>query len=176
MLRPRINPWFWAELLTVAIVLRLLAALAFISDARASGVTNMLLGAGGYPILYTTLTAGTNVVSGNGEIGYCVTSTGICSSNFGSMSSTSLVGGYTVTGIYDLVVDGSVTQEVVKINGFSSSPGGSWLGKVIFNSQTFVGSAATYSYSTGTATWTWGTAGGWGFTSTDAYPGTITYQ
>lgn len=169
MLRPRINPWFWAELLTVAIVLRLLAVVAFISDARASGVTNMLLGAGGYPILYTTLTAGSNVVSGNGEVGYI-------SGTIGSMSATGLVGGYTVTAVYDLVVSGSVTQEVVKINGFSSSPGGSWLGKVIFNSQTFVGSAATYSYSTGTATWTWGTAGGFGFTNTDVYPGTVTYR
>ena len=170
MRRPRIDPWFWAEVLVAAIALGLLAALAFISDARASGVTNMLLGAGaGKNGLSTTLTAGANVVSGNGKVGYI-------SGTIGSMSATGLVGGYTVTAVYDLLVSGPVTQEVVKISGFSSSPGGSWLGKVIFNSQTFVGSAATYSYSTGTATWTWGTAGGWGFTSTDAYPGTITYQ
>lgn len=168
MRRPRINPWFWAELLTVAIALGLLAALAFISDARASGITNMLLGAGGYPILYTTLTAGSNEVSGNVEVGYI-------SGTIGSMSATGLVGGYTVTAVYDLVVGGSV-GEVVEISGFSSSPGGSWLGKVIFNSQTFVGSAATYTYSTGTATWTWGTAGGFGFTNTEVYPGTVTYR
>ena len=73
MRRPRIDPWFWAEMLAAAIALGLLAALAFISDARASGVTNMLLGAGGASLLSTTLTAGSNVVSGNGEVGYCVT-------------------------------------------------------------------------------------------------------
>lgn len=174
MLRPRINSWFWAELLTVAIVLRLLAVVAFISDARASGITNMLLGAGGASLLSTTLTAGSNVVTGNGEVGYCVTPSGVCGgSSIGSISVSSIPGGYTIEAIDDVHLSGTVVPKVV-ITGFSANPGASWLNKVTFNSQTFMGSAATFSYATGTGTWAW--SGGFGFTNTDVYPGTITYQ
>lgn len=174
MRRPRIDPWFWAEMLAAAIALGLLAALAFISDARASGVTNMLLGAGGAPILSTTLTAGSNVVSGNGEVGYCVTASGVCAGSIGSISVSSIPGGYTIEAIEDLHVSGTIVPKVV-ITGFSANPGASWLNQVTFNSQTFMGSAATaFSYATGTGTWTW--TSGFGFTNTDVYPGTITYQ
>lgn len=165
---------FAAELAAAAALLALLLVLALATRARATGVTNMLLGNGSNSLL-TTLTAGSEGTPPNIIIGYCTTASGSgCTATVGSMTTTSIPGGYTILAIDDAEVSGSFTYWVV-IDGFSASPGAGWLGGVTFNGVTYFGSAATFGYSSGTATWKWTSGSGWGFVNTDVYPGTVQY-
>lgn len=163
---------------TLTAFLAVLVILAFLARAAfASGLTNILLGQGSsYRTLSTTITAGSTLVSGTGYTGYCSNATDCGSASLGSISTSSIPGGYTIIGIDAEYASAVFQHALVVISGFSSSPGASWLGTVTFNSVNYVGSNATYSYSSGTATWTWTSGTGWAFVGSDVYPGSVQYQ
>jgi hypothetical protein len=78
---------------------------------------------------------------------------GYASGSYGSLSSTSLSGGGTVTGVVDHQV-GSLYQG--ELSGtFATNPGATWLTSVTAKGVTLKGSTATFSYSSGTASWIW---------------------
>jgi hypothetical protein len=135
--------------------------------AQASGVLNMLLGQG--HIFQTSVTAGSNVVSGNGSIGYI-------SGTIGSISSASIQG-YTIQAVSDTYVMGSGTITTrISISGFSAEPAQGWFVSATFNGNTFTtATAASYTYSAGTATWDWASSTGFGFVNTDVYPGQFNF-
>jgi hypothetical protein len=82
------------------------------------------------------------------------TASGYISPSMGSYSPTGLTGGQTVIDIHD--VSGlCVNLAVVKISGFSSNPGSSWLTSVTCNGITKSSGSATYNYSAGTGSWGW---------------------
>lgn len=117
-----------------------------------------------------SVTAGSNVVSGSGEIGYA-------SGGLGSITGASLSGGYTITQVIDTESSGSIISCSLVVSGFSANPNRGWIGSATFNGVSFLASAASsYSYSSGVATWTWSTSSGWGFASGSTYPGTVSYQ
>lgn len=176
-MRRRLDLGFAAELSAAAALLVLLALLAWWANARATGVTNMLLGAGGNQLL-STLTAGTNVSSGTGFVGYCtVTDFTGCASSIGSLSASSIPGGYTIRGIVDVYASSSYTGSELAVSGFSASPGASWITRLVCNGVGKVGSTATYNYSTGTATWVWPSSeSAFGFSSGNNYSCYLVWQ
>jgi hypothetical protein len=84
---------------------------------------------------------------------------GYLAGNFGSITSTKTLDGYTIVGFYDVVRGGKVggyfsTQLIV--GGFSADPGQAWLNSGGANGVTLTGaSARSYSYANGQATWGW---------------------
>lgn len=169
--------WGFRVELACALLLALVLLIVAFSANSAGVMTVMVGGGGGGPLITTSLTAGSNVSSGNGEIGFCSNSVDCGDSSLGSLSVSAIPGGYTVIGIIDIVVSGSVAHAEVVVSGFSAEPAQNWLTSVIFNGQTYGGAnASSYSYSSGTATWQWGTATGWAFVSSDVYPGVVGYQ
>lgn len=146
--------------------------------ARATGVTNMLLGASGVSTLSTTLTSASFMVVGPPSVsiqGFCNDTLIACGSgaNLGSLSAAT-VGGQTIAAIYT-AFENSAGNNAVVVCGFSAEPVQSWLGKVTFNGLTLQGSSGTLSYSSGCATWSW-TATGYWVPAGSSYPGTIQYQ
>lgn len=152
----------------------LLIAIAFASDARAGGVANILLGSGGNNSLSTTITVGEYINDTDGFVGYCAISE-VCDAEIGTISVSAIPGGYTIESVEELVESGVIVSARVIIGGFSSSPGAPWLGAVTFNSNTFSGSSAEYSYAAGVATWSWPTSAGWAWADGDEYAGTVGY-
>jgi hypothetical protein len=132
-----------------------------------SGILLLLMALGvGYIPLSTTLTAGSNVVGGNGSIGYA---NGV----IGTLSVTA-IGPNTIRNITDNIVSGIVVACEIIIAA-ASNPGQAYIGNVVFNGNTFNGAAASYSYAGGLATWQWTTSVGWGFVNAGVYPGTVNY-
>jgi hypothetical protein len=108
------------------------------------------LSAGGGPwyALSATMTEGSAVVGFDVYAGF--------SSSFGSMSSTSITGGLTLAGVFN--VTGATNYASVVISGFTSDPGQTPFSKIAVGPivQSFA-SASSYSYDggSGTATWVW---------------------
>jgi hypothetical protein len=119
-------------------------------------------GGGGSPttVLSTTLTIGT---AASGTIGVNLrgfTSTAILGytpTTFGSLASATLTTGRTCISVYDDRDIGIPEYSaVLKISGFASDPGRTYLYDVTANSVTKTEATATlYSYSAGTALWEW---------------------
>lgn len=153
------------------------AGLVLASPSSATGIENILLGAGNkyYSNLSTTITVGEYINDSNGFAGYCASSI-VCSVAIGSISVSAIPGGYTIESVEEIIESGVIISARVIVSGFSASPGGTWLGTVTFNSNTFSGSAASYSYSAGVATWTWSTSTGWAWSDGDEYVGTVGYH
>lgn len=164
--------WFLGELAAAAVILALLLLLAIVANARASGVVNMLLGAGGngpYNIS-ASLTAGSNVVSGTGDVGYI-------SGSIGSFSPTALSGNNAVYQLNDVLSSSTVIDAQLEISGFSSEPNQGWLGNVTCNGETYNGTnASSFTYTSGTADWVWGTSTAWALTNGSNYSCTVVYN
>lgn len=111
-------------------------------------MTQMLMGAGPGVLLDATMTEGSDVDPFDPSIYYY----GYNYGGYGSMSSTSIAGGYTLLILIDSY-DGSSTCH---ISGFGSDPGQSFFTSVTVGgvSKTSA-SASSYTYSTGTAIWSW---------------------
>jgi hypothetical protein len=85
-------------------------------------------------------------------------SVGYLASNYGSITSTSTLDGYTVVGFYDDVRAGKAGgywRTHLTIGGFSADPGQGFLNSGTANGVTLAGSSATYSYANGQANWVW---------------------
>jgi hypothetical protein len=82
---------------------------------------------------------------------------GFTPTTFGSLASATLTGGKTCGSCYDYRdVNGSLYSAIVRISGFSTDPGTTYLYDVTANSVTRTQATATlYSYSAGTALWEW---------------------
>jgi len=118
-------------------------------------------GGGGSPttVLSTTLTIGT-ATAGAGQNLRGFTSTviaGYIPTTFGSLASAAVTGGRTCTACYDDRDTGIPEYSaVLKISGFASDPGRTYLYDVTANGVTKTETTATlYSYSAGTALWEW---------------------
>jgi hypothetical protein len=117
------------------------------------------LASGPFTALSTTLTIGT----ANGGVlintrGFSsVALAGFTPTTFGSLTSATLTDGKTSASCYDYRdVNGSSFIAVVRISGFASDPGTTYLYDVTSNSVTKTQATATlYSYSAGTALWQW---------------------
>jgi hypothetical protein len=99
--------------------------------------------------------AGTITVAEGGTAPACIYG---YSGSLGSYSPTELTGGEIVNAIFDLywgMASCVNTESGLKVNGFTSSPGESWLTSVTCNGVKRTGASGTYSYSSGTATWVW---------------------
>lgn len=76
---------------------------------------------------------------------------------FGSISPTKTADGYQYIGFFDIYREGKIgacTGTQLKIGGFASDPGQSWLISAGVNGVSFEGTSGNYSYSNGQATWT----------------------
>ena len=112
-------------------------------------MTQMLMGAGPSVLLDATMTEGTvfNFYNFYGYDSLDISGAG----NFGSMSSTSILSGGTLSSLFD--VDGPI-ESVLKIT-IGSDPGASYFTSVTVGAVQKLSSAATYSYGGGIATWVW---------------------
>lgn len=108
----------------------------------------MLLGAVASAKLDATMTEGSDVDPFDPSIYYYGYNQGI----YGSMSSASVAGGYTLT----ILIDSYDGSSACYITGFGSDPGQSFFTSVTVGgvSKTSA-SASSYTYSSGTAIWSW---------------------
>ena len=84
----------------------------------------------------------------------------------GSMSSTAVTGGYTLSACYDAA--SGANNSYVIITGFGSNPGSGFFTSVTVGSTTKTSASASYSYFAGQATWNWSTLFGLDGTGTSA--------
>jgi hypothetical protein len=85
-------------------------------------------------------------------------SIGYLASNYGSITSTTTLDGYTLVGFYDTVRGGKAGgywATHLTIGGFSADPGQGFLNSGTANGVTLTGASATYSYANGQANWVW---------------------
>lgn len=90
--------------------------------------------------------------------------TGFQSGSYGSVSPGTLADGKTLAILTDDSFNGNCS---LRVSGFSSDPGTSYLQYVIAAGTFKARSAASYSYSGGNATWTW--SGAFGFSNGVTY-------
>lgn len=82
--------------------------------------------------------------------------TGYDSGLIGSYSPTGLAGGKTVFIVSDESPTGcGANISLLRVTGFTSDPGSSWLTSITCNGVKNLASAGSYSYTSGFATWTW---------------------
>lgn len=144
-----------------------LLAILIARTVFATGVLNVLLGIGS-GTYNGSLTAGTNVSSGTGAIGYI-------QGSIGSLSTANVGPGLTITTYADFYTSGAFTETVLQVGGFSANPSYRWLNSVTFNSAIRTQGTSQYSYSAGVATWTW-TSSAVGFVATNVYPGSASFN
>ena len=89
--------------------------------------------------------------SGGTSYGYGPNSAGTL---VGSVSPAATLGGYSYGSLYSAGLRGTFST-VLKVSGFSASPGAAWLNSVTCGSVTFSGSNAVFGYSGTTATYSW---------------------
>lgn len=100
---------------------------------------------------------------------------GYYSGIMGTYSPTTLTGGRTVFGVYDVNAFVCGTNAAVLIvSGFSSDPGKGWLTSISCNGVSNSGSSATYSYSGGMGFWHWTTK--FGFAGNTSVSCSITHS
>jgi hypothetical protein len=82
---------------------------------------------------------------------------GYSNGSYGSYSPTGLGGGKTVITVYDLTSNGSIVNSTLRITGFTSNPGVSYLNSATCNGVIVNGGHATRTYDsgTGTVTYSW---------------------
>lgn len=151
------------------VALLILLTLSLATTADSTGVVNVLVGSGCAPCTFsTTVTPGTEEVSGNEYVGYI-------SNLIGTISNSSIPPSETIYEITELLQSGVIVNVSVYITS-SASLGQTWLTSVTFNGFSFTGATATYTYSGGESEWTWTTDNGFGWVSGTAYPGQLVYQ
>ena len=89
--------------------------------------------------------------SGGANYGYGPNSAGTVT---GSVSPATTFGGYSYATLQSAGIRGQFIT-TLKISGFSSNPGASWLNSITCGSQTYSGSTGTYSFSGTTVQYSW---------------------
>lgn len=105
-----------------------------------------------YELLSTTMTEG---IGGPGSALFGYSDPSIYS--IGSVGSTAVEGGYTLTSLVDFN-DGFTTYAELAISGFGSDPGAAFFDSITVGGSNKASVTASYSYVAGTATWTWGSS------------------
>lgn len=108
-----------------------------------------------------TLFTGTN----GGFVGFRSTPT----PTFGTLTPTAL----DATPHTIIALEDSASLLFIKVSGFGSDPGSTWLTSMTLNGGTRLGTTATYSFATGVATWQWTTT--LSLANATSYPGTIVH-
>lgn len=98
-------------------------------------------------LLDATMTEGSDIDPGDPSVYYY----GYVQGGYGSMSSTSVAGGYTLTNLYD----GWDGVSALIISGFGADTGQSFFTTCTVGGTSQSSSAASYSYVSGTAYWYW---------------------
>jgi hypothetical protein len=98
------------------------------------------------------LTSGAGAASGSGFV----------SGSFGSIAPAATADGFTYNAFYDFAPGGknggAYVNTQLRVSGFASDPGKSWLASAAANNVTLIGAnASSYNYSAGTANWIWTT-------------------